>query len=70
MASLVSNDEIPFVFRARQLNGWKVSINEFVIIEDYEALFKLYENVYTHPPPNGDYLSVFLHGWLVHRKGL
>jgi len=59
MASLVSNDEITFVFSARQPNGWKISINEFVIIKDYEAFFKLYEDIYAHPPPNGDYPSVF-----------
>jgi hypothetical protein len=70
MASLVSDDEITFMFSARQPNGWKVNIIEFVIVEDYEAHFKLYEDVYAHPPPNGDYPSVFLHGWLVHRKGL
>jgi hypothetical protein len=59
MASLVFNDEITFVFSARQPNGWKVSISEFVIVEDYETLFKFYEDVYAHPPPNGDYPTVF-----------
>jgi hypothetical protein len=70
MASLVFADEITFMFSVRQPNGWKVNISEFVIVEDYETFFKLYEHVYAHPPPNGDYPSVFLHGWLIQRKGL
>jgi hypothetical protein len=69
MASLVSKNEITFMFGARQPNSWKVSISEFVSefvsVEDYKTLFKLYEDVYTHPPPKSGYLSVFLHGWLV-----
>ncbi len=32
-------------------------------------LLKLYNDVYVHPPPNGDYLTIFLHGWLAHHKG-
>jgi len=67
---LVSNNEITSVFGARQPDGWKVSINEFVTTKDYETLFKLYEDVYTHPPPNSDYPSVFLRGWLIQRKGI
>jgi hypothetical protein len=68
--SLVSNDEITSVSGARQPNGWKVNIHKFVTGEDCKTLFKLYEDVYTHPPPNNDYLSVFLRSWLVQRKGL
>jgi hypothetical protein len=32
-------------------------------------LLKLYEVVYVHLPPNGDYLTIFMHGWLAQRKG-
>jgi hypothetical protein len=68
--SLISKNEIAFVFGARQPIGWKVSISEFVTAEDCESLFKLYEDVYAHPPPNNYYLGVFLCGWLVQWKGL
>jgi hypothetical protein len=47
------------MFGAKQTNGWKVSINEFVIAEDCKALLKLYEDFYAHPRPNDDYPSVF-----------
>jgi hypothetical protein len=67
---LVFENEITFVFGARQPNDWKVNINEFVTTKDCETLFKLYEDVYAHPLPNDDYLGVFLHGWLVQWKGL
>jgi hypothetical protein len=59
MASLVFVDEITLVFSARQPNGWKVNISEFVIVEDYETFFKLYEHVYAHPPPNGEIPKCF-----------
>jgi len=70
IVSLIFDDEITFVFGVRQPDGWKVSINEFVIIKGYETFFKLYEDVYTHLPPNSDYPNVFLRGWLVQRKGI
>jgi len=29
---------------------------------------KLYIDVYAHVPTNGDYLTIFLHGWLAERN--
>jgi hypothetical protein len=60
ITSVVVPKELDFVFGVRQQNGWKTSISDFLIEEECETLYKLYENVYTHPPPNGDYLAIFL----------
>jgi hypothetical protein len=68
--SLVFDNEITYVFGVRQPSGWKVNINECVIAKDYETLLKLYEDVYTHPPSNDDYPSVFLCSWLAQWKRL
>lgn len=47
MASLVFVDEITFVFSARQPNGWKLNINEFVIVETMKHSSN-YMNMFMH----------------------
>ncbi len=47
ITSLVFENEITFVFGARQPNDWKVNINEFVTAKDCEALSS-YMNMFTH----------------------
>jgi hypothetical protein len=49
--------ELTSVFGARQQKRWKANVSEFLTEKDCESLCKLYEDVYTHPPPNGDYLK-------------
>jgi hypothetical protein len=66
--SIVALEELTFVFGARQQNGWKANVNEVLIEKDCETLCKLYEDVYAHPPPNGDYLAIFLRNWLPQNK--
>jgi hypothetical protein len=63
-ASLVSHNEITYVW----CKATQCLENKHLWI--FEAFLKLYEDVYTHPPPNGAYPSVFLHGWLTQQKGL
>jgi hypothetical protein len=53
--TLVTHDELVSTFGVRQQNGWKAIVSEFLIVQDCEVLFKLYEDVYAHPPLNGDY---------------
>jgi transposase len=36
-----------------------------ITAQDCFALLKLYEKVFAHLPTNGDYLGIFLQGWLV-----
>jgi hypothetical protein len=62
--SFVSNEELESVFGKRGQNGWKVKVNENLTITSCFALLKLYEAIYAHLPPNGDYPSIFLCGWL------
>jgi len=57
--SVVALKGLIFVFGTRQQNGWKVSVSEFLTEEDYETFCKLYEDVYAHPPQNGDYSAIF-----------
>jgi hypothetical protein len=66
---LVTHEELVFTFGVRQQNGWKAIISEFFTVHDCEVLFKLNEDVYAHPPLNGDYRVFFLHGWLAQCKG-
>jgi hypothetical protein len=70
---LVSIEEVEHVFGKKRQNGWKIKVNEILTIANFCALLKLYEDIYAHPPPlappHGDYLIVFLHGWLAHHKG-
>lgn len=59
-----THEELVFTFGVRQQNGWKAIVNEFFTVQDCEVLFKLYKDVYVHPPPNGDYLATFcVVGW-------
>jgi hypothetical protein len=51
-------------FGVRQQNGWKANVSELLTKKDYETLCNLYEDVYAHPPSNGDYLTYFF-VWLV-----
>jgi hypothetical protein len=60
--SLVSNEELESVFGKRRQNGWKVKVDENLTATSCFALLKLYEVVYVHLPPNGDYLTIFMHG--------
>ncbi len=55
--SIVVPKELTSVFGARQQKRWKANVSEFLTEKDCESLCKLYEDVYTHPPPNGDYLK-------------
>jgi hypothetical protein len=57
---VVAPKEFTSIFGARQQNKWKASISEFLTKKECEILCKLYEDVYTHLPPNGDYLAMFL----------
>jgi hypothetical protein len=57
--SLVALEGLTFVFGTSQQNGWKVSVSEFLTEGDYETFCKLYEDVYAHPPRNGDYSAIF-----------
>jgi hypothetical protein len=57
----VAFEEFTFVFGATQQNGWKANVSEFLTEKDREIFCKLYEDVYAHPPPNGDYPTIFLH---------
>jgi hypothetical protein len=41
-----------------------------LIEKDCETFCKLYEDVYAHPPPNGDYLAIFLHNPLPQNKDI
>ncbi len=63
-SSLVSNEKLESVFGKRRKNGWKVKVIENLAIASCFALLKLFEAVYAHLPPNGDYPTIFLHGWL------
>jgi hypothetical protein len=62
--SLVSNEKLESVFGKRGQNGWKEKVNENLIITSCFALLKHYEAIYAHLPPNGDYPTIFLCGWL------
>ncbi len=57
------------VFGERQQNGSKVKVNDHLSEDEFTSLHKIYENIYAHPPPNDDYLNIFLKGWLVDRSG-
>ncbi len=57
--SIVIREKFTSIFGARQQKRWKANISEFLTEKDCETLCKLYEDVYTHPPPNGDYLIIF-----------
>jgi len=63
-SSFVSNEELESDFGKRGQNDWKVNVNENLIVASCFALLKLYEVVYAHLPPNGDYATIFLCGWL------
>ncbi len=65
--SLISDDEITSVFSVRQPDGWKVNINEFVIIKDYESCMKMFTHIFL---PTVITQMFFLRGWLVQRKGI
>jgi hypothetical protein len=68
--SVVVPEGFTFVFGTKLQNGWKVSVSEFLIEEDCETFCKLYEDVYAHPPRNGDYPAIFLRDWLAKCKGV
>jgi hypothetical protein len=55
---------VVYVVGKRQQNKWRVQENEFVTKEECYTLLKLYEELYSHPLTNGDYLAIFLKGWL------
>lgn len=57
------------MFGQRNQNGWKVRMTKDVTAQDCFALLKLYQKVYAHLWTNGDYLGIFLHGWLVEQRG-
>ncbi len=63
-SSFVSNEELESDFGKRGQNDWKVKVNENLTVASCFALLKLYEVVYAHLPPNGDYPTIFLCGWL------
>jgi hypothetical protein len=54
------------VFNERQHNGWKVKVNDHLPEDEFASLHKFYEDLYAHPPPNGDYPSIFLKGRLAY----
>jgi hypothetical protein len=63
-SKVISHEDLVLVFGERQQNGSKVKVNDHLFKDEFAPLHKLYENIYAHPPPNDDYLDIFLKGWL------
>jgi hypothetical protein len=50
------------MFGERHQNGWKVMVNGHLFEDEFASLHKLYEDLYAHPPTNGNYPGIFLKG--------
>jgi hypothetical protein len=68
-SNIVFHANLEKFFGKRTQNGWKPKPNDHLIVANCGALVKLYEDVYAHPPNNGQYSIIFLKGWLAHYKG-
>jgi hypothetical protein len=65
-----STNELILLFGKRHQNGWKVCATESLRRREVDKLLKFYTVMCVHSPTNGDYLAIFLRGWLFERKGL
>jgi hypothetical protein len=68
-SKVISHEDLVVVFGERQQNGLKFKVNDHLSKDEFASLHKLYENIYAHPPPNDDYLNIFLKGWLTDQSG-
>jgi hypothetical protein len=68
-SDIVTHEELLEYFGKRSSYGWKVKMSDLLNVEDCSKFLKLYEFVFAQPFINGDYSSIFLKGWLAHKKG-
>jgi hypothetical protein len=64
-SSMLTHEELETAFGKREHNGWKARPNEPITRSNCVGFEKVHELVYGHVATNGDYLAIFLHGWLV-----
>ncbi len=63
-SSVVFHEQCIQIFGKRCANRLKVKENEHLITKKFDSLSWLHQAIYAHPLANGDYLGIFLRGWL------